>query len=175
MNIKLKEPSNKISPSAIKYWRLVDSIVYSVVFCIIGILYFLKSTYKWADWWDIVFILGAVLLLVTFIIEFFYVPKYKLRTWRYEINENSIQLKYGRILKTSYKIIPMNKVYYVNTYQHPLLKKYNLSTLKIGTIAYVHEIPALPEQEAQRIRQLISDLSGISLSNYNTEERNIDG
>ncbi|AIF68366.1 hypothetical protein GZ22_18155 (plasmid) [Terribacillus saccharophilus] len=175
MNITLKEPSKKISPLAIKYWRLVDVIVYSILFGILGILYFLSSKYNWSDWWDTVFILGAVLLVLSFIIEFFYVPKYKQKTWRYEITENSIQLKYGRLLKKSYKIIPMNKVYYVNTYQHPLLKRYNLSTLKIGTIAYVHEIPALPEQEAQHIRQLISDLSGISLTNSNEEERHIDG
>ncbi|MFP7171695.1 PH domain-containing protein [Terribacillus sp. 7520-G] len=175
MHLTLKEPSKKISPYAIKYWRLVDIIVYSVVFCILGVLYLLKTTYNWPNWWDTVFLLGTILLVLSFIIEFFYIPKFKQRTWRYEVNENSIQLKYGRFLKKSYKIIPMNKVYYVNTYQHPLLKRYNLSTLKIGTIAYVHEIPALPEQEAQHIRQLISDLSGMNITNSNGEARHIDG
>ncbi|CAM5516088.1 hypothetical protein [Bacillus safensis FO-36b] [Bacillus safensis subsp. safensis] len=50
----------------------------------------------------------------------------------------------------------MNKVYFVDTYQGPLLKKFELSSIKIGTIGYVHEIPCLPEKEASDIRDYIA-------------------
>lgn len=162
MEIELKEPSQKISPDAVKYWRLTTLILYTVLFGLLVILYLLKNLYGWPSWWNSVVLGVLVFLLISFVIEYFYVPKYKQKTWRYEINEDSIQLKYGRILKKSYKVIPMNKIYYVNTHQHPLLKKYNLSTVKIGTIAYIHEIPSLPDEEAKNIRQIISNLSGAS-------------
>lgn len=163
MDIDLKEPSQKISPDAIKYWKIVNIMIYTTIFCLMGIFYLVKGLYGWPNWWNPVLLILIVIFIISFVIEYFYIPKYKQRTWRYEINENSIQLKYGRFLKKSYKVIPMNKVYYVNTHQHLLLKKYNLSTVQIGTIAYIHEIPALPEEEAKNIRKLISELSGNTL------------
>jgi uncharacterized protein len=175
MGAQLKEPKQMISPYAIKYWRLTTSILYFILLCVVGVLYVLKSYYEWPEWWDFIFKLVTGFLFLSFIIEFFYVPNYKQKTWRYEINSSHIILKYGRILKINYKIIPLAKVYYVHIYQHPLLKKYNLASVKIGTLAYVHEIPALPEKEAYQIRQLISELSNFNYSDQNMKERNING
>src|SRR5699024_8906782 len=70
------------------------------------------------------------------------------KTWRYDIDENYIQLKYGFINKHSL-IIPMSRVEYVNTNQGPILRYYNLSVLTIGTITSANQIPAIPVAEAE--------------------------
>ncbi|MGY5433260.1 PH domain-containing protein [Staphylococcus aureus] len=86
-------------------------------------------------------------------------PKYKQKYWRYDVDEHCIQLKYGGIIRKNHKVIPMNKVYYVNTVQHFILRRFNLTTVKIGTLANTHEIPAIDSKEAENIKELIVQLS----------------
>lgn len=98
-------------------------------------------------------------------VEVVTVPIYRQRTWRYEVDGNYIQLKYGGVLRKSHLIIPTVKVQYVNTSQGPLSRKYGLSTVKIGTMAYEHEIPAIPVEKAVELREHIAFLAGINESN----------
>lgn len=88
-------------------------------------------------------------------------PIYLQRTWRYEIEEQHIQIKHGLFSK-HHLIIPMSKVQYVNTNQGPLLRRYGLSTITIGTIASSHEIPAITEEEATALRNRIAQLANIN-------------
>src|SRR5699024_2204392 len=76
------------------------------------------------------------------------------KTWRYDIDENYIQLKYGFINKHSL-IIPMSRVEYVNTNHGPILRYYNLSVLTIVTITSANQITAIPVAEAEEIRHLM--------------------
>ncbi|MDR9796118.1 MULTISPECIES: PH domain-containing protein [Aeribacillus] len=166
----LKEPSQTISPNAIKLWRLTSSITHGILFLILGILLVFSFYFQWAEWWNKIFYGLGLLLIFSCIVELFIEPIYKQKTWRYGIDEKSIQLKYGGIIQKTYKVIPMNKVYYVHTYQNPFLKKYKLASVKIGTVAYIHEIPALPEEEAKRVCELVVTLSESKNNNKQGEE-----
>lgn len=165
MSIKIKEPTQKISPKAIKLWRLTDTITSFIILCSLVILLYLRNYYLWEPWIDIIIYIAGILTLITSIIEIIIIPVYKQKTWRYEIDNNCIQLKYGGAINKTHLIIPMDKIYFVNTSQGPLAQRYKLSTIKIGTVAYVHEIPGLPEEQAQKIRNYIA-----LLSNKNKEE-----
>src|SRR5690625_5811113 len=83
------------------------------------------------------------------------------KTWRYDIDENYIQLKYGFINKHSL-IIPMSRVEYVNTNQGPILRYYNLSVLTIGTITSANQISPISVAEAAETSGIILYLAHFS-------------
>jgi len=60
-----------------------------------------------------------------------------------------------------HKIIPMAKIEYVTTDQGPFLRKAGLYSLNIGTTASSHKIPAIPEEEALKLRSLIASYANV--------------
>ncbi|MEH7461900.1 PH domain-containing protein [Bacillus thuringiensis] len=158
----IKEPKQQISPNAIKVWRISDAITYGIALCVVGIILFLQHYYDWKDWVGFICYIIIALLIISSIFEMSIIPIYRQRTWRYEIDEQYIQLKHGGKLMRTHLIIPMSKVQYVNTNQGPILRKFGLSTLKIGTMASEHEIPAISEEKATELRENIAYLAGIN-------------
>lgn len=163
MSQTIKEPQQRISDNAVKMWRMNSIIEIIVEFAILGILLYLHYHYDWVEWIGHVLYLLIILCIINSIYEIFIQPIYQQRTWRYEVDAQYIQVKRGAIKKT-YLIIPMTKVQYVNTNQGPLLRKYGLATIKIGTMASTHEIPAIPEEDAVELRNHIALLAQISES-----------
>ncbi|RDW16171.1 PH domain-containing protein [Oceanobacillus chungangensis] len=155
----LKEPTQKISPDAIKVWRITDTISIIIFLVTLTFLLYLHYSYQWDFWIGAVIYSLIGVTCVSAIIELIILPVYKQKTWRYEIDSNCIQLKHGGAIKKTHMIIPMDKVYFVDTYQGPILKRYKLAAIKIGTVGYVHEIPNLPEEKASEIRNYIASLT----------------
>lgn len=157
----IREPQRKISPYAVKVWRISDTLSAVITIAILSILLVLQSYYNWADWLRPLFFILGIIYIISFLIEISIIPIYRQKTWRYEIDDNGIQIKYGSIFKKVHLIIPINKIYSVSTEQGILLRKYGLSNIKIGTLANVHEIPAIPEKEAIELRANIILLAGL--------------
>ncbi|MEK4504338.1 PH domain-containing protein [Bacillus sp. FSL R12-0069] len=165
----LKEPTQKISPKAIKLWRLTDILTLFIILFSLFILLYLRNYYLWEPWIDTMIYIASGLTLITSIVEIIILPVYKQKNWRYEIDSSCIQLKYGGVINKKHLIIPINKIYFVNTSQGPFARRYELATIKIGTVAYVHEIPGLPEEQAYQIRNYIALLS----NEIKKEDKNI--
>jgi len=70
-------------------------------------------------------------------------------------------LKHGA-LKKVHQIVPMAKVQSVTTNQGPLLRKYGLYSVSIGTMGSSHTIPALPEEVALELRNQIASYARIN-------------
>lgn len=157
----IKEPEQRISPAAIKVWRIRAGVLDGFIFIALGVLLYLNHRFDWAEWLDIIFYILLVLAVIYAVYNILIRPIYLQRTWRYEIDEEHIQLKHGA-LRQSHLIVPMTKVQYVETNQGPLLRKYKLRTITIGTMASSHDIPALPEQEATKLRSRIAFLAEIT-------------
>ncbi|GAB4074532.1 PH domain-containing protein [Barrientosiimonas marina] len=158
----MKEPQQRISINAVKMWRLSNIIMYFVSLLLLGVFLFLQHYYGWPNWIKLAIYAVIIISTISSAFEIFCIPIYKQRTWRYEIERHYIQLKHGGFIFKNHLIIPIVKVQYVNTSQGPLLKKYGLSTVKIGTMAYVHEIPAVSKEKATELREYIAFLSGIN-------------
>lgn len=151
---RIPEPKKKISKKAINVWRVTDFLQNLIGLIIIGSLLFSFHYFDWVTWVGILLYIFLGILIIIMIYELTIRPILLQKTWRYDIDENYIQLKYGFINKHSL-IIPMSRVEYVNTNQGPILRYYNLSVLTIGTITSANQIPAIPVAEAEEIRDLI--------------------
>lgn len=168
----IPEPKKKISKKAINVWRITDFIQNLIGLIILGSLIFSFHYFDWLNWIGVlIYILFGIAFLIM-IYELTIRPVLLQRTWRYDIDENYIQLKHGFINKHSL-IIPMSRVEYVNTNQGPILRYYDLSVLTIGTITSANKIPAIPMQEAEEIRALIIHLAELD-SNKSQQAANIE-
>ena len=160
MNQNIQKPDQKISEKEASVWRISSAITHAITLLILGTVIFLHHYYEWVEW------IGYV-LYVFIAIDFLYAlykiiiyPIYMQRTWRYRVDDEYIQMKYG-VIDQEHVLVPMVKVLHVSTNQGPILRRYGLSTITIGTTASSHEIPALPNEEAEDLREKIAVLAKV--------------
>jgi len=160
MYIKINEPTRRISHDAVKVWRLSNTIGHFITLIIIAILLFCAKTFDWYGWVDpILYILGGFIILSA-IYSIFIHSIYLQHTWRYEIDQEFIQLKHGKWTQ-QHTLIPMEKVEYVRTEQGPIMRQYKLYNIEIGTTTSNHVIPAIPAEEAQQLKAQIATFAKI--------------
>ncbi|WP_042357158.1 PH domain-containing protein [Bacillus rubiinfantis] len=155
MYLDIKNPTEKISDDAVTVWRISNIIGHSIVMLVISALYICAKIFHWYDWIVIVLLVLGGITILSAIYEIGFQPTFLQRTWRYEIDEQFVQLKHGRC-NVSHTIIPMEKVEYVRTEQGPILRRYRLYSIEIGTTATSHTIPAIPEQKAIELKAQIA-------------------
>lgn len=154
MYINVEEPTQTISPNAIRIWRMTNAILELTALAVISGLLIAGYYFDWKEW--IIWILWALigLNILSAVYSIWIEPSITQKTWRYEIDEEYIQLKHGRFQK-HHSLIPMAKVEFVSTNQGPFLRKYDLYDLTIGTVTSSHKIPAIPKEEALALRAKI--------------------
>ncbi|MEI3607004.1 PH domain-containing protein [Pseudogracilibacillus sp. SE30717A] len=167
--MQFPEPSEKISSKAITVWRIRDSISALIQLIILSILFFAYYYFNWYSWISVILFIIIGYIILSTIYKLTIYPVYLQRTWRYEIDKDHIQIKHGYFHKY-HAIVPMSRVEYVNTNQGPLLRKFGLSSITIGTIASSHDIPALPVEKAKELRNRIVYLAQIDDSQKNSLE-----
>ena len=152
------EPAKRISKKALTVWRITRSLFF---LCILLIAIGTSSLVIIFDWplWIIGIAVFVVILYVP--IEIYLIPLIKWKRWRYEVREHEIELQHGVFIVTR-TLVPMVRVQHVDTEQGPVLRKYNLATVKVSTAATVHEIPALEVEEAEELRRYISQLARVA-------------
>jgi len=152
------EPQKRISPKALKVWKIYGVFETLIVAAVAAGAITLTVMFEWPQW--IIAAAVAVLILFTYLFVFF-IPTIKWKRWRYEVREQEIELQRG-IFIVKRTLVPMVRVQHVDTVQGPILKKYELATITISTAATVHEIPALNVEEADELRNSISQLARVA-------------
>ncbi|MEW4308187.1 PH domain-containing protein [Rossellomorea marisflavi] len=155
MYINIEEPTKKIAKDAVKMWRLTNTIGHGVSLILIAALVYCTDRFHWYGWIEpVLYILGGILIFSA-LYSISLDPIFVQRHWRYQIDEEFIQLKNGK-WNTQHVVIPMAKVEYVRTEQGPFLRKYGLYDLEVGTTTSNHTIPAIPQDEAERLKAFIA-------------------
>jgi uncharacterized protein len=154
MQVDIKEPQNRISRKAINVWIMSEIIQNFIGFAVLGILFYLDARFLWKEWigWILIFIL---VFSIPAAIWAFISPYIQYKNWRYEVDEEFVQLKSG-VLEEKHLLVPMTKIQSVETVQGPLMRKYGLYSVSIGTMGSTHVIPALPKEEAVSLRNQIA-------------------
>src|SRR5690625_1278362 len=156
----MSEPSQPISKEAINVWRINNLIIQCIVI-IIGIGLIVASAYfNWYRWVQVTLVAFLMVDILLAIWDIFIEPVLRQRYWRYEVGSEYIQIKHG-IFNIKHTIAPMTKVQYVTAEQGPLLRKYQLYTIHVGTMSSSINIPALPDQEALKLRSQIAEYARI--------------
>lgn len=155
MYLSIKDPEQRISPKITGIWRITNTIGHGTVLIILFVLLAVYRAYHWPLWAAVLIYAAAGLMILSAIFSILIEPSYLQKTWRYEVDEEFIQLKHGR-LNIKHTVIPMTKVEYVNTSQGPFLRRHGLYEIVIGSVSSSHTIPAVPEEEAFALRNKIA-------------------
>lgn len=160
MKTKLNEPNERISPRAVSMWRVSRTIGHAVFLLLLAVLTGMDMAWNWWDWvgWVLYSLIG--LAAVSGILFIAIEPTMLQRTWRYNVSEEYVQLKHG-VLTRVHVLVPMTKVEYVTTDQGPIMRKYGLYNVTVGTMASSHVIPALPKTEAFALHEQIARLAQV--------------
>lgn len=147
---------NRIDPRAVKARRITGGISSAVYLAILLAIAWLVVRFGWPGW--ILAVTGAAAAALA-VMELAVLPGIQYRTWRYAITDKEIDLHYGYWVRKR-TLIPMPRIQHVNSKQGPVQKGHGLASVTFATAAGSHLIPDLSEEEAERVRRLITELAG---------------
>lgn len=160
MYIQIEEPTEKISIDAVKVWRISNTIGHFSGLLITAVLIICTERFDWYGWIGLTLYIIGGLLVISSIFSIAIEPAYLQRTWRYKVDQQFIQLKHGK-WQESHTLIPMEKVEYVQTQRGPIMRRYDLYNIEIGTTTSSHSIPAIPSEEAKKLKAEIATYAKI--------------
>ena len=155
MYLSIEEPTGKISSNAVSVWRISNTLGHLSALIIAAILLVCSRQFGWYVWIGTVLYGLSGIILLSAIYSIAIEPVYLQRTWRYQIDEEFVQLKHGR-WREKHTLIPMEKVEYVRSEQGPFMRRYNLYSIEVGTTTTSHVIPAIPSEEAKKVKAQIA-------------------
>jgi len=138
----------KISPYSRKIWT-INGLITTGIFLVIAIV--LNTFLEFNAIWKYVLTFSIYVLALLILIDSWFMPKYRYRKFRYDLDDEKIIIRYGVFTERNV-VIPMKSVQYVKTEQGIILRKYKLINLKVHTAGGHHIIPYL-ESEAGKIAE----------------------
>lgn len=152
----VEQPDQRISQDAVTVWRISNTIVHGIILLIGAGLLISSIYFNWYGWITVTISILLALDALSAIWEIAIEPVLRQRYWRYAISSDYVQIKHG-IFNTKQTIAPMTKIQYVTAKQGPILRKYQLYTIEVGTMNSSISIPAIPEAEALTLRSEIAN------------------
>ncbi|GAB3058352.1 PH domain-containing protein [Salinicoccus sesuvii] len=146
----------KISPKAIKVWRIREGIAAGIVL-LIAVAALIVSQFVWEafPWW-----ISLVLFIVAIYISVVHVwllPRLKYKYFRFQVSMDEIRIHQGIFFKEKLAV-PLFRVQNIDTTVGPLMKRYGLKGVTLKTSAESIHIPELESEEADMIRNDIRKL-----------------
>ncbi len=142
-----------IDENAIQVWRMNGFFWLPV---------YLTPTYIVAfNWWKmespfLMLTLAILLVVVALYVFAWWLPALRWKYWSYMLDQNYILLKFGIFFKREI-VIPFSRVQLVDTSHGPIMRSYGLMDLSISTAGGDNSIPALPDAEAELLRNHIAN------------------
>lgn len=160
MYSQIPGPENRLSKDALKVWIISETITCVIILIILSILFYVDYLFSWKEWIGWILIGITILSVLVESWSIFIQPFLLYKNWRYDVNEEFLQLKSGALIE-KHELVPMTKIQSVATIQGPLLRKYKLYSISIETMGSSHSIPALPEEIALKLRNQIAHFAKI--------------
>ncbi|GIO24786.1 PH domain-containing protein [Oceanobacillus sp. J11TS1] len=151
---------NRISKKIITVLRISYSIGYLIIFLVLFSVLLINYYFGWYVWLPIVIYSLFCIALISGIWSILFKPVFFQKHWRYHIDEQYVRLKYGHINET-FIIVPMTKIQFVSIAQGPILRKYKLCTINIGTMGSSLSIPGLTKEEGVELSKQIAQFAKI--------------
>lgn len=150
--------SKKLPKRVVYFWTL-HSFITHIIALIINVFIISLSFYlSWNKYVTVLLTVVLFIIIFTFCIEIIYLRYIKYNFFRYCCHKNLIEIEYGVYLFKTYRVIPTTKIYSLDIYQGPLLKKYDLYNIKLVTMANTHEIEGLELNEAKNIQKKLNSI-----------------
>lgn len=152
-----RELTRRLHSNYKKASRLTSYISHIIFLLLIVAGYFFVT---WKDWTLLPIWIACAVFVVSFIVFTFIFPDYEYRSFSFDVFEEEIEIQSG-IWFRSNVLVPMNRVQHVEVGSGPIMRKYNLASLKVVTAAKEHEIKGLYNEDAETLKIKIGELSKV--------------
>ncbi|WP_186364939.1 PH domain-containing protein [Staphylococcus hominis] len=147
-----KKPENRLSKKVIKLWLVSNLLTYTSLISLVIILIIISKLQSWTGWFFSILPFIVIVLIILSIIEFVFIIKFKYYLFSFELGDDFIRIEKGGWLFKKFIIVPIRDIYFIDIYQGPLLKKFDLCALNLNTIAHKHEIVGIDSNYAKFLK-----------------------
>ena len=151
----IEQPKTRLPQKAKIAWRISSIIFNLIMLAILIILNVVADYFNWWQWLQWVLLILVPLGIMYSLWDVTLSPYLMQKHWRYDIDDEFIKLKYGRLFESN-ELIPMTKVQSVLLEQGPILRWFGLYNIQINTMGTLHEIPGIPSDAAYILRDQIA-------------------
>jgi len=142
-----------IDENAIQVWRMNGFFWLPIHLTPVYIVVF--------NWWNLdnpfwMMALAFALVAGALFVFAWWLPALRWKYWKYMLDQNHILIKYGIFFKREV-VIPFSRVQLVDTSHGPIMRSYGLMNVSISTAGGDHSIPALPDIEAEHLRNHLAE------------------
>lgn len=158
--MRIEAPTQRLAKETVQALRIGSLIGHGIIIVILVALYGVNVYFSWGSWvnWIVYGLLAITLLSAIWGVGLR--PVYLVRHFKYEVDQEFLQIKSGAFYET-HELIPMAKIQAVSTNQGPVLRRFQLYALEIETMGSSHTIPALPKDLAFEVRNQIATFAKI--------------
>lgn len=152
----------RVSPKYVRV-KLITSLIWSLILlglaCLPLLLTLLVKSWNWAPWayWGL---FGLVLIWRLWTLA---LVKRRVQAIGYSERADHL-LKRSGLLFRSVVAVPYGRIQYVDVSSGPLENALSLASLDVKTAANSIRIPGLPKEEADQLRELLTDLSDAKMA-----------
>lgn len=144
---------NKMHRDSLKLMKIGACLTASVFLIVLAVLWFIQFK-EFIPVDPYVFIGIALIGLIIFVLDFFVFPKLTYETSLFQLGEEEITTLNG-IWNKEKIIVPYVTIQNVELEQGPIMKRFNIKSLKIITAENDMEIPYVHEHEAETLKAYI--------------------
>ena len=152
-------PANQLDPRVKAVWRFNDALWITVVGVCAGVLVGVFASV--AGFGMVPLAIVAACMVAAYIVWLVVLPPIRYMRWRYEVNENYLDIAKGIIWRKRYTI-PFIRVQNTDTRQGPILRAFGLASVTVATAAKEHEIPGLQFDVAEQLRDRAAELARLA-------------
>ncbi|CAD2079906.1 hypothetical protein GCM10007275_17300 [Jeotgalicoccus coquinae] len=145
----------RISPKAIKLWRIREYINVGVWLLIAAAIGIAQIFLDFIPWW--IFLIPLAVAIYIIIVHAWIIPKLRYKYFRYKVLEDEIRIHSGIWFKSEVAV-PLYRVQNIDTTVGPIMKKMNLKGISLQTSAEKLYIPELETDKADQLRHDIREL-----------------
>lgn len=156
----------RISPKAIKLWRIREYITASI-FLIAALAIGIATIFlDFIPWW--IFLIPIAIGIYIVIVHAWIIPKLRYKYFRYQVLEDEIRIHSGILFKSELAI-PLYRVQNIDTTVGPIMRKMKLKGISLQTSAEKVFIPELETAKADQLRHDIRGLINKDISKHQNE------
>ncbi|MFF2483264.1 PH domain-containing protein [Paenibacillus sp. NPDC058071] len=149
--------TKKLNEDYIKVYRITSFLTHVVLYAIvIGYAALAQSR----DWTLLPAWIGLAVVTASAVWFTLLVPTWKYRFFRYELFEEELEVQSGFLFLKNV-LVPMVRVQHVELESGPLMRKFDLASVKVVTAATTHTISGLKQPDAQRLKRTIGQLAKV--------------
>ncbi|WP_414047193.1 PH domain-containing protein [Macrococcus equi] len=143
----------KMHRDSLKLMKIGACLTASVILIVLAALWFVQYK-EWIPVHPYVFIGIAIIGIIFFILDFFIFPKLTYDTSLFQLGDEEIITVNG-IWNKEKRIVPYVTIQNVELEQGPIMKRFNIKSLKVITAESDLEIEYIHETEAEHLKRCI--------------------